>query len=255
MSEKGQNWRRINRLPAPRGGMGSSVISRKLLGGNQVACVQISFPVSRHVQPCSSSVIHTAAQHGQRPVLCCLPTSTVVPGCSRSVPGQAGQWPSASRLSRVLSHDVAAASQPRRSPNSAHRKVCVPVARTATSRAVTSTSDRLCAPCRANDELVLTVNTPLEAFLADRFPPRDAEDDSPLFDSDSPVRTEIFEASGRLTQGLIRLVELAVGRRVCTPERSSTRRFTAGTAAWRGISPRTRTTSRRSPSPTETNQP
>ena len=76
---------------------------------HQVACVQISFPVSRHVQPCSSSVIHTAAQHGQRPVLCCLPTSTVVPGCSRSVPGQAGQWPSASRLSRVLSHDVAAA--------------------------------------------------------------------------------------------------------------------------------------------------
>ena len=40
------------------------------------------------------------------PVLGCLPTSTVVPGCSRSVPGQ---WPSASRLSRVLSHDVAAA--------------------------------------------------------------------------------------------------------------------------------------------------
>ncbi len=75
--------------------------------------------------------------------------------------------------------------------------------------------DRLCAPCRASDELVLTVNAALEKFLADRFPWRDLDNDSPIMHSDSPLRIEIAEAGSHLSQGLIRLIELAVGQRVC----------------------------------------
>jgi hypothetical protein len=60
---------------------------------------------------------------------------------------------------------------------------------------------------------VLTVSTALETFLNDGFSPRDC-DDSPLFAGDSPVRTEIAEAGSHLAQGLFRLVELVIGRRV-----------------------------------------
>ena len=60
---------------------------------------------------------------------------------------------------------------------------------------------------------MLTVSTALATFLNDRFSPCDC-DDSPLFAGDSPVRTEIAEAGSHLAQGLFRLVELAVGRRV-----------------------------------------
>jgi hypothetical protein len=60
--------------------------------------------------------------------------------------------------------------------------------------------DKPCSPCRASDELVLTVSTALATFLNDRFSPRDW-DDSPLFAGDSPVRTEIAEAGRHLVQG------------------------------------------------------
>jgi hypothetical protein len=75
--------------------------------------------------------------------------------------------------------------------------------------------DKLCAPCRASDELVLTVNAAVEKFLADRFPKRDLDNSSPIVRSDSPLRTEITEAGSHLSQGHIRLIELAVGQRVC----------------------------------------
>ena len=54
--------------------------------------------------------------------------------------------------------------------------------------------DKLCAPRRASNE-------------------RDCGQ-SPLFAGESPVRTEIAEAGSHLAQGLFRLVELVVGRRV-----------------------------------------
>jgi hypothetical protein len=67
--------------------------------------------------------------------------------------------------------------------------------------------DRLCGPCRACERLVLAVNAAVETFLSDRIAVRD-------YDRDSATAAEISEADTHLTQGLIRLLEMALGKRV-----------------------------------------
>jgi hypothetical protein len=78
--------------------------------------------------------------------------------------------------------------------------------------------DRLCSPCRAGERLVLGVNAAVKRFLEDTYPmPRVPGGDrsvSALFSPDNPVRREIFEATSVMAPGLVRLLELAIGKRV-----------------------------------------
>ena len=67
--------------------------------------------------------------------------------------------------------------------------------------------DRLCGPCRACERLVLAVNAAVETFLSDQMPVRD-------YDLGSQASAEVFEAGSHLAQGIIRLLEMALGKRV-----------------------------------------
>jgi hypothetical protein len=73
---------------------------------------------------------------------------------------------------------------------------------------------RLCHPCRISEELLCSVNDALEKFLNELLPwndlppRRNPDRGSPIYDSKSAPREEIFEASADTADGIMRLIEL-----------------------------------------------
>jgi len=80
--------------------------------------------------------------------------------------------------------------------------------------------DGFCSVCRAENactDLTQNVTNALEIFLDARYSPHEGPAyyrKSPAFDPDAPELTEIAAACEQVTEGVKRLLELALGKKV-----------------------------------------